>query len=174
MAPLRPLVGDDADDLRNDVAGALHDDRVADAHVLALDLVLVVQRRVGDDDAADGHRLQPGDGRQRAGAPHLDVDAVEDGHRLLGGELVGDGPARRAGDEAQALLQVEAVHLVDDAVDVVGELGALLRQLLVVGEQLGGAGADARLRIDRQPPLGERLVDADCVSAGSFEASPQA
>ena len=45
------------------------------AHVLARDLVLVVQRRVGDDDAADRHRLEPRDRRQRAGAADLDVDA---------------------------------------------------------------------------------------------------
>ena len=83
LGALRPLVGDDADDLRDDVAGALHDHRVADAHVLARDLVLVVQRGVGDDDAADGDRLEPGDRRQRAGAADLDVDAVEDGRRLL-------------------------------------------------------------------------------------------
>ena len=33
------------DDLRDDVAGALDDHRVADADVLAADVVLVVQRR---------------------------------------------------------------------------------------------------------------------------------
>src|SRR5204863_5688200 len=38
-----PLVGHHADHLRNHVAGAPHDHRVADAHVLAVDLVLVVQ-----------------------------------------------------------------------------------------------------------------------------------
>ena len=64
-------------DLRDDVAGALHDDRVADPHVLARDLVLVVQRRVRDDDAADGDRLELGDRRQRAGAADLDVDVLE-------------------------------------------------------------------------------------------------
>ncbi len=73
---------------------------------------------------------------------------------------MGDGPARRARDEAEAFLQIEPVHLVDDAVDVIGELSALLGQLLVVGEQLGGAGAHARLWVDRQAPLGERGVNA--------------
>ena len=42
------------------------------ADVLARDLVLVVQRRVRDHDAADGDRLELGDGRQRAGAADLD------------------------------------------------------------------------------------------------------
>ena len=40
------VVDDDVDDLRDHVAGALHDDRVADPHVLALDFVLVVQTGV--------------------------------------------------------------------------------------------------------------------------------
>jgi hypothetical protein len=59
------------DDLRDHVAGALQDHPVADAHVLALDLVLVVQRRARDHDAADGDRLQlrrPGSAR-RCGRP---------------------------------------------------------------------------------------------------------
>ena len=67
----RPLVEHDLENLRDDVAGALHHHRVADAHVLARDLVLVVQGGVGDDDAADGHRLELGDRRQRAGAADL-------------------------------------------------------------------------------------------------------
>ena len=48
------------------------------------------------------------------------------GDRDLGRELVRDGPARRARDEAEPLLQREVVDLVDDAVDVVAERGALL------------------------------------------------
>src|SRR5690606_12039544 len=40
LGPLWPLLFHDADDLRDDVSGTLHDDRIADAHVLALDLVL--------------------------------------------------------------------------------------------------------------------------------------
>ena len=95
--------------------------RVADAHVLARDLVLVVQGRVRDHHAADGDRLEPRDRRQRAGAPDLDVDGLEDGARLLGRELARDRPARGARDEAEPLLQVEPVDLVDDAVDVVAE-----------------------------------------------------
>jgi hypothetical protein len=50
--------GGDADDLGDDVTGALEADAIADAHVEALDLVGIVQRGVGDDDAADGDRLQ--------------------------------------------------------------------------------------------------------------------
>ena len=72
-------------------------------------------------DAADIDRLEVGDRRQRAGAADLDQDVVQPRARLLGRELVGDRPARRAADEAQPLLPVDAVDLVDDAVDVVGQ-----------------------------------------------------
>jgi hypothetical protein len=65
--------------------------------------------------------MQPRHRRQAAGAADLDVDALEHRRRLLGGELVGDGPARRAGDKAKPLLPVQPVDLVDDAVDVIGQ-----------------------------------------------------
>ena len=51
--------------------------------------------------------------------------SLQDRRRLLGRELVRDRPARRARDEAEPLLQVEPVDLVDDAVDVVAERRAL-------------------------------------------------
>ena len=160
LGALGPLVGDDAHDLRDDVAGAAHDHRVADADVLARDLVLVVQRRVRHHHAADRHRLELGGRRQRAGAADLDLDVVEPRHRLLRRELVGDGPARRARHEAQPLLPVEPVDLVDDAVDVVAERGALRLHLAMEGEHLLGRLAHAHQRIERQAPLLEALVDA--------------
>ena len=55
---LRPLLGHDFDDVRDDFAGPLDDDRVAEVQVEALDLVDVVQRDVGDGDAADEDRLE--------------------------------------------------------------------------------------------------------------------
>ena len=133
-----PLVEHDFEDLRDDVAGALHHDRVADPHVLARDLVLVVQGGVGDDDAADGHRLELGERRQRAGAADVDVDRLDDRHRLLGRELVRDRPAGRARDEAEPLLERKIVDLVDDAVDVVAERRALSLDRVIVRDQLGG------------------------------------
>ena len=103
--------------------------------------------------AADGDRLQLGDRRQRAGAADLDRDVVEGGDRLLGRELVRGRPARRAADEAEAVLQREVVDLVDHAVDVVVEVGALLRQLVVEFERVVQRLGDAGLGIDREAPL---------------------
>src|SRR6185437_5262248 len=79
LRALRPFVDDDVDHLRDDVAGALDDDGVADADIAALaqalafaadalDVVLVVQRHVLHDDAADADRVELADRRQRAGA----------------------------------------------------------------------------------------------------------
>ena len=70
----RALLQDRPDDLGDDVAGAAHDHRVALAHVLAVHLVLVVQRRVGDRDAAHEHRLEHRERRHLAGAAGVDVD----------------------------------------------------------------------------------------------------
>ena len=109
----------DAHHLGNHIARAAHDHRVADAHVLAMHLVDVVQSDVADRHAADEHRLQPRDRRQRPGAPDLKLDAANDGGRLLRGKLVRDRPARRARHEAQPLLVRAAIELVDDAVDLV-------------------------------------------------------
>ena len=94
---------------------------LAQARADALDLVLIVQRDVLHDDAADPDRLELADRRERAGAADLDLDVAQHGGRALGGEFVRDRPARRARDEAEPLLPVEAVDLVDDAVDVVVE-----------------------------------------------------
>src|SRR5207248_6686632 len=155
---LRPLVEDDIDHLRNYVAGALHDDGVADPDVAtvaqllavaadALDVVLVVQRHVLHDDAADTGRLELADRRKRAGAPDLDLDVAEHGHGALGREFMRDRPARRARHEAEPFLPVDPIHLVDDAVNVVVEFGALFLDLAVEGDQL----------LDRMTKLGQRI-----------------
>ncbi len=88
----RALVFHEAEDLTGSRHGALHDHRVALADVLAGDLVLVVERGVGDDDAANGDGLQPRHGCQCTGASDLDVDLLKNRRRLLGGEFVRQAP----------------------------------------------------------------------------------
>ncbi len=159
----------DVEDLRDDIAGALDRDGVADPDIdrlafvvgaqhlpvaaEAADIVLVVERRILDHHAADRDRLQPRHRRQRAGAPDLNIDGEEFGRRLLGRELVRDRPARRAGAEAQAILQRQVVHLVDDTVDIVVEAGALLLDRAIDGERIVHAGAALHQRIDRETPF---------------------
>ena len=126
VVPIRPLVFDRAEDLRDDVASALKEHGVADTDVFPGNFVLVVEGGVLDHDASDGDGLELGDGGQRTGAADLNVDVVQDRRRSFGREFIGNREARCARDEAQTLLQVQAVELVDDAVDVVVELGAPL------------------------------------------------
>src|SRR5690349_20682832 len=117
---LRPLIDDDIDHLRDHIAGALDHHGVADPDVApfpqhlalvadALDVVLVMQRDVLHDDAADTDWLELADRRERAGAPDLDFDVLQHRHGALGGEFVRDRPARRARDETEPLLPVDAV-----------------------------------------------------------------
>ena len=157
----RALVEHDFQNLRDDVAGALHDDRVADAHVLPRDLVLVVQRGVRHHDAADRDRLQLRDRRQRAGAPDLNLDRLEHGRRPLGRELVRRRPARAARDEAQPLLERQIVDLVDDAVDVVAEARALSLDGAVMRQHLGGRPAELCQRVGRQAEALHRVDRAE-------------
>ncbi len=94
------------ENLRDDVTGTLHDHSVADAEIMAFvadrlaivaepdDVIGIVQRGIGHHHAANGNRCETGDRRQRAGATDLDVDILDGGESLLGGKLVGGGPAR--------------------------------------------------------------------------------
>ena len=93
------------DHLRDDLARLLDQHRVADAHVLAVDHVEVVQRGARDDGAAERDRHQVRHGRERAGAPDVCRDGEHARGLALGSELVGDGPAwkARGGPELLAL-----------------------------------------------------------------------
>ena len=105
------LSGNGMEDLRDHVARALQQHRVADPHILAGDLVLVVQRGAGDQHAAHVHGGEPGHRRQRAGAADLDQDVLQHGGGLLGRELPGGRPARRATDEAEPASAVRGRRL---------------------------------------------------------------
>ena len=141
----------------------------------ALDVVLVVQRGVLHDDAADADRLELGDRRQRAGAADLDLDVVEHGDGALGREFVRDRPARAARDEAEPLLPVEPVDLVDDAVDVVVELGAALLDMR--GGRRSAPRPNGRVLVSglvSKPQCSNHLIMPDWLSAGISLISPQA
>ena len=74
----RPLVGEHVDDFRNDVATLFHQDRVADTHVLARQLVEVVQRRVDDLRPAEANRIELGDRSDGASASDIEIDGADD------------------------------------------------------------------------------------------------
>ena len=152
-APLR----DGADDLRDDLARALHDDVVADADVLPVDVVLVVERRLFHRDAAHLHGLQDGVRVQRAGTSDVDADVQQACDRPLRRELPGDGPARLSSDEAEVPLVVQPVYLHDHPVCLVVLAVALAHPAFVVGRDLFGRLEALDLRIDAQAELSEPL-----------------
>ena len=98
-------VFDDLDDFGNDVAAALYLDGVADLEAEALDEVCVVKGGAADGGATDEDWGEFGHGRELAGAAYLHGDVADHRDARLGGELVGDGPARGAAGVAQALLR---------------------------------------------------------------------
>src|SRR3954451_1823453 len=96
----RALVEHLLEHLRDDVAGALHHDRVPDTDVDAaadrlavaadaLDVVPVAQRRPRAHAAADGHGAELRGRVQRAGTADIDQDVLQDSRRFLGRKLVG-------------------------------------------------------------------------------------
>ncbi len=124
-----------------------------------------MQRGAGDHNAAHGDRRQLGHGRQGTGAADLDRDPLDHGLGLLCRELVRNGPAWRPTDEAQPLLQIEPVDLVDHAVDVVGQGVALLADPPLVGQELLDGGAALGGRVDAKAG-GAQGVEKPGIGAG--------
>src|SRR5205823_1611829 len=91
LAALPPL-GHHLHDVRDHVARALEEDGVADADVLALDLVHVVERRVADGHPAHLHRLELRHGRQHARASDGGEDVHDARRRLARLELQATAP----------------------------------------------------------------------------------
>lgn len=68
----RTFFFDDLNNLRDYVTGALDYNRIANADVFAPDFVFIMQRGVGNDDAADIYRFQIGYRCQSTGPPNLE------------------------------------------------------------------------------------------------------
>jgi hypothetical protein len=152
----RPFGEHRSDDLGDDLAGSSDDDPIAGTHVLLPHLVLVVQRRGGDRDSPDEHRLEAGEWRRRPCGTDGHLDVEQRGHLLLGGQLVRDGPARCPGRGPELALVGEIVDLDDDAVEFVVEFVAASGVLVDVGDDAGDTvGDDAGVVVDRQSQIGE-------------------
>ena len=141
---------DDLDDLRDDVARAADEDLVTDPDVLALQLQRVVERGPGDGHAAHLHRGEEGDRGERPGAAHVHLDGLHLRPRLLGGELVGHGPARALADLPQPAASVLAVQLHHHAVHLVGERVPAAEEVGVPGAHSLQPGHGAVLGVDRE------------------------
>ena len=103
----------------DDVAGAAHEDGVADPDVARTDHLLVGERRARDGGAADEHRLEHGDGRDLADLADVPHDVGQHRGLLLGGVLVGERAARAVGARARGCVGVAVGEPQDGAVEVV-------------------------------------------------------
>ncbi len=120
--PLRPPLEHRRDNLGDDVAGPHHHHLVALADVLAGQVLLVVEGRGGDGDAADVDGLEHREGQQVAGAADVPDDLSQLRRRGRRRELPGDRPARLAPHHAKLAPERPLVDLDDDAVDLEVEL----------------------------------------------------
>ena len=102
----------------------------------------------------------------------MDIYLLDHGFDLLGGEFVGDGPARGAADEAEPFLIIEAVDLIDHTIDVIGQGGTLAGDFIVERQNLVRAPAQLRQGIGLEPPIAEpvekRQMGSAHVAANDF------
>ena len=113
-------------DVGNDVARSFDDDAIADADVLARDVVVVVQRGALDGDAAHVDRFEDGIGRHDARAPDVHAHVEQQRRRFARREFQRNRAARVFAHDAQFLLQVQIVDLDHHAVGFKGQRVALV------------------------------------------------
>ena len=90
-----------------------------------------MQGGVGNGNAADEYGLQAGNRGYCAGASDLYINGFDNGQCFFGREFVGNGPARRTGDETQFFLLRQAVDFDHHAVDFIRQSRAFLLHFLV-------------------------------------------
>ena len=114
----RPEFRNHSDDLRNDVAGTMHDDSVSDLDAHVLQEFFVVQRNVADCGSSDKHRFQTSDRCKFARSSHLNSYIQNLGLDFFRRILMSYCPARLSGDKTQLFLAGKTVDLVDHAVNI--------------------------------------------------------
>ena len=144
---------------RNDLAGLFHRDVVAEANVLALDLLEIVQRGALHRRARKQHRAEFRHRRDRARASDLERHAFQRGDRLLRGIFVGDGPARRLRRCAERGPQPPRIEFHHGAVGRVGEAAPRRVHLLHGVEQVGLGAAEPGLFRRGQAELLDQLEE---------------
>ncbi len=105
-----PEAGYRSDHLGNDIACPTYDHRVADADVLAVNLVLVVQCGHANVCTADEDRFEDGERGGCSGPTDIDLDGTQRRGLFFRWELVGNSPAGRLGGVAKQGLTGEAVQ----------------------------------------------------------------
>ena len=146
----RTKAEDRAHDLGDDVTSLVDHHGVTDTHVLAANLIDVVQR--GTSNGGPGHHdgVELGDRGENAGAPHLHRDVAQHGLALLRRELERREEAWGAGRETQGMLIGKGINLYHNAVDVIGQAVALAEGLRAELVHLGGTVAALEVGVHRE------------------------
>ena len=158
LGACRPALFDDAQNLRNDVARPAQHNSVAHAQVEVFDhMIFIVERCVGNRDAAHIDRRQTCDRREPAGAAHLHVNAEHLGEHLFGRIFVRARPARFSGNEAKLFFEFETVDFIDHAVDFKGKRRTSRRNFVVEGGECFGPLDDLAHVRNGKPQLCETV-----------------
>ena len=115
-----PLFREHGDDLGDDIAAALHGDKVSYLEAEALNLVRVMKGCAADGGATDEDRLQGRHGRYLAGTSDLHEDVFYLSYAGAGGKFVGNGPTGSAPGKSHFPLEVGAIDFHYHAVNFVG------------------------------------------------------
>ena len=148
----------DFDYCRDDLSGFFNNNGIANPDIFAAQFVFVVKRGAADGAARNQDWLQFGHRRECAGPADLDGDRLQLRLNPLGGVLVCHCPAGRFRRRAELELLLAAIDLDDDAVDLEGEIVAMLVPSLDECLDLLDVAEDAALRIEREAELLEKLV----------------
>ena len=118
----RPLRFHDFDDRRNHFTRFFDHDGVADADILAFDLVFVVQRCPRNRAATDQDRLQFRDRGENSSATNLNNDVEQFGFNAFGRVLVGNCPPRGFGGESERFALRQGVDFDHSAIRFVPKI----------------------------------------------------
>ena len=145
---------------RDDFAGLLKVDEVADPEIQPRDHIAVVQGRPRHGASRDAHRRKFGHGREQASATDLHGDAEQLGLDPLRGELEGHRPARRAMGLARIAAPCHRIQLHNRAIGREGEIPARLPEFPHYRPHFVRPARDPVFLQGRQSPRPRLLVKA--------------
>ena len=93
-----------------------------------------MQRCIRDNHTAHCHGGKPRYGRQRACAPHLDVNRLDPRPCQFSGEFMRNGPTRGGGAQPQAALQGQIIEFVDHPINIIAQTRAIMGNCLIMGD----------------------------------------
>ena len=115
----RALVAHNSQHLGDNLSSFVNNNPVANANILSLDEILVMQRGSANDAAAEPHRRQHSRRRKHTRAAYAPVDILQRSFRLFRRIFKGDGPAWVLAGGAQGFLLLHSIDLNDCAISIV-------------------------------------------------------